>query len=383
MPTLSWIQEGDFTKVQANTTTIEPPTTEPIKPVFLCPFCGRAFDDRTNLSQHITSAHPASTPRLVVGSREMLSEISIYTEINASEVLVFDCTDAEISIDNAPFKSIAAHAIPKCLASMRQGRANLILFNKFAANAQPIKAKFDLRFRVIAAEDVAKADQMFIRYLGKPDPEVADVARFCSVVGSGSVKDYADCYADYVLVVLERDGRNEADNAGRRQFSTLSRLQAFQSPLANLVSSLMRFISNDFAAVEASRAAPLLNGAYAMFAKMEGGTAECWESLGQSVATDGEVRLVCPIDASTDAVLRRFDQLGTLPRWSSLVEDSLRAEVANPRLPSLDRAKINALWAANALRLGETTSAIEPLRALEVNNCFGRWASLWIERLEP
>lgn len=383
MPTLSWIQEGDFDKVQANTTTIEPPSTDPVEPIFLCPFCARAFGGRADLSQHITSTHPAATPRLIVGNQEMLSQLTIYNEIKESEVLVLDCTDAEVSVDNAPFKSVEAKAIPKLLANMREGRVNLNLFNRFAANAQPIKVSLDLRFRVIAAKDIAKADQQFIRHLGKPDPRVADVASYCKAAGGGSIKDYADCFANYVLVVLERDDHSGADNVGRRQFSTLSRLQTFQSPLAKLVSSLMRFVSNDFSAVEASKAAPLLNGAYAMFARMEAGIAKCWVSPVQPVAADGEARLICPIDASTDAVLRRFDQLGTLPRWSSLVEDSLRAEVANPRLPPLDRAKINALWAANALRLNEKTSAIEPLRALEVNNCFGRWASLWIERLEP
>lgn len=382
MPTLSFIWEGSLTTVLANTTTVDGPYDGPVSPVFPCPFCASSFGDQADLRRHIDAIHPAAVPRLVIGGLEMLSQKTIYASISADDVHVLDCTSAEISIDNGPFESMEIGAVPSQLAGMMQGRVQLHLYNRFALNSQPIRSVFDLRFRVISRAAFDKADTLFTLHLGKANPGTSDVDRFCRAVGDGPVQDYADCLADYVLVVLERDSEAAADAVGKRLFSTLARLQGFPSPVATLVSSLMKFISNDFSSVPSSKASALLHGAYAMFSRMEEGQPECWNPPEPEKSVDPEHRSLCPIDSSTDAVLRRYEQLGRLPRWTSLIEESVRTDVDNPRLPSLDRAKLNAIWAANALRLGSPQSALGPLRALEGNDCFGRWASLWIERLE-
>lgn len=374
--------EGSADKVYANTTSVDGPYFGPIEPVFPCPFCSSSFGDQANLRHHIEAIHPAAVPRLVIGGLEMLSQRIIYASISAEDVHILDCTSAEISMDNGTFESVEIDAVPKLLAGMMQGRVQLNVYNKFAGNSQPIKSVFDLRFRVISKADLERADTLFTLHLGKANPTTSDVDHFCRAVGDGPVQDYADCLADYVLVILERDSDVGTDAAGRRLFSTLARLQGFPSPVATLVASLMKFISNDFSSVPSSKASALLHGAYAMFSRIEEGQPECWDPPEPEKSVDPEHRLFCPIDSSTDAVLRRYEQLGRLPRWTSLIEESLRTDVDNPRLPSLDRAKLNAIWAANALRLGSPQSALGPLRALEGNDCFGRWASLWIERLE-
>lgn len=383
MPTLGWILETGGHEAPYRSAAAAGRYSGPVKQSFACPFCTGEFYDRDVRDQHISTAHPATTPRLVICGQEMLSERTVYTSFSHSDVLLLDCTHVEVSVDSAPLEPVDIITIPKMLARMKEGRADLRLLNKFAPSSPPIEARFDLRFRVIADREIKKADKLFIKYLAKPNPSVSDVDKFCQSVGHGSINDYADCLADYVLVVLKRDDDREHEHAGRRSFSTLSRLKNFSTPLANLVSSLMRFVSNDFTAVDASRASPALHRAYAAFAGLESEPGKGWDKFEFSPPPLIEGVLQCPIDSSTDAVLRRCDQLSALPRWTSLVEDSLRAEVANPRLFPLDRAKLNALWATNAMRLGAQVAALDPLRALEGNDCFGRWASHWVERLDP
>jgi hypothetical protein len=91
---------------------------------------------------------------------------------------------------------------------------------------------------------------------------------------------------------------------------------------------------------------------------------------------------VCPVDNGTTSVLRRASQALDAVRWTSLDDDEFRAETSLSALDPLDRIKLYVLWAYGAIRLGKPASAVEPLRELVGDHCFGRWAEAALEEYE-
>jgi hypothetical protein len=81
------------------------------------------------------------------------------------------------------------------------------------------------------------------------------------------------------------------------------------------------------------------------------------------------------VDNGSDMVTQLATHATKLLRWGSAAEEQFRALAERASLDSFDRAKIRALWAAAALRLGATNSAQRALRLLDGDPTFGPWAS--------
>ena len=381
MPTLGWILEDDFERWIGNNEAISPPYGGPATTHFLCPFCSQVFPEASGLNAHLGNSHVGSRPFLTIGASEPAKQSTFNRPVQRSQLCVVGATAAELSIDGGPWEHLANEELVRRLESLTHSRAQVRLENRFEAKATPVITDYDFRFRVIDDDSLALADRAFVDYLGRPDPDVAAVDAFVQAVGQGPVLDYARALGEYVLSVLIKDRapstgiRIKEVGSNYRSMSNraLRVLQPFDRPLARLLCALMRFSANDFSRFDPEIAFPPLRRAAALMTALSG-SATLARASAESEKEQTLRVPVCPIDIGTDIVLRRFDQLEALPRWTRAIEDQLRAESDQASLDPLDRVKLQAMWAYTALRLGSTAGAEEPLRRLDGNDCFGPWA---------
>jgi hypothetical protein len=81
-------------------------------------------------------------------------------------------------------------------------------------------------------------------------------------------------------------------------------------------------------------------------------------------------------------VTRLAKQAGELTRWGAAAEEQFSALAEQGGISALDRAKIRALWAASALRLGAGASAQKVLSLLDGDPTFGRWTAGKLAKVE-
>lgn len=379
MPTVGWIREGDLERFFAATSSIPDPA--PAKaPRHYCPFCHATFETNRQLGQHLVSDHIGGRPFVTFGGREPPSEEVVRTHLSPSEVAFFNTTTVKISFDKSIYIDSPNEAVAEALASASEQRIWLRLENIFETNAAPIRTEYGFDFKIYRADQLAVIDKLFVERLSRPDPTVPDVDGFLRDARRVGADEYADALADYVLAVLIKDGDTRAGiRPGERDYrrkynSALRVLKHFDRPLARLLSALIRFSSNDFNTI-ARTAFLSLDFANARLAPLTGKNGEVSQ---QASAIEGEEILaradVCPVDNGSDAVMRRADQLAALKRWSADIEDEIRSAVQLASLDPLDRVKIFALWADTTIQLQRPEAAVEPLRMLVGNDCFGAWA---------
>ncbi len=152
-------------------------------------------------------------------------------------------------------------------------------------------------------------------------------------------------------------------------------------PLAQLVSGLIRFSSNDFSAIRETEFKPL-DFANAWLAILAGKQSTPTHSGAASVGEAEGRTEVCPIDNGSDAVLSEAGYLASRSRWSADVEARISSVVGSANLDPLDRVKLLALWADTAIRLGQPKGALGSMRQLVGNDCFGEWAVSRLEEYE-
>jgi hypothetical protein len=309
----------------------------------------------------------------------------IRTAARRTELAFLNCTAVQVSVNGGASKVCSIEEAAAEL-SRSSGRVRIALENQFERAAAPITQLYDLQFRVPSEDELHRADRNFIASLAREDPRVADVDEFLQRDSYGGAAEYANALGDYVLGVLLKDGdpasgvRPSARDYRQKLNNALRVLQAFERPLARLICAFIRFSSNAFpyhsgltGHADLDRAAALLNQLAA------GGFATATNSASRKGARSRVA--VCPIDNGTTGVLRRASQCLDTVRWASL-DDEFRAETRLSALDPLDRVKLYALWAYGAVRLGKPASAVEPLRELVGNDCFGRWAEAALEEYD-
>lgn len=167
------------------------------------------------------------------------------------------------------------------------------------------------------------------------------------------------------------------------QNRALNILQNFDRPLAALLCAVMRFGLNDFTRWSEATGFARLDCANAVLGPLAQHTIT---AIGEAVPKrEGQTAQVftCPVDISTDMVTRVAGQMRELPRWGSPAEDQFGGLAERPSLDSYDRAKMRALWAATALRLGASKSAERALSLLDGDPTFGPWASEQLTSATP
>lgn len=388
MPTYGWIEDSDTRRWLENNENFPDPDGRPLPPRYPCPFCGALFLIVAELQNHLLVDHKGERPFLSLAGHEPQLQDSIRQSVRPDQILVFAGTNLELSVDGGPLRAVSAADLRSCIASARLTRLRLRIANQFEKAAAPVVTEYDLQFRIASTSELSAVDSSFVKHLGRSDPTIVEVDDFLQGTDASAARDYAAALADYVLAVLAKDGDPKTGISGkvqdyRRRFNgSIRTLQTFERPLAHLIASLARFSSNDFSSAGRRCDFGPLDAANSILGKLVNRAVDPEAHIESRRAPSEGRSIVCPIDAGTDNIVRRCEQLTSMPRWSTDIQEILRADCDRPSMDSLDRVKLQALWAWSAIRHGQRQNAVEPLRALVGNDCFGRWAAARLEECD-
>jgi len=377
--TVGWILEGDRDRFLAT----RDPTPAPgrARPSFQCPFCKDSFPDPDQLSSHVQQRHVVRRPFILISGSEPGAEDAIRPRPTLPSVEIFNCTELAAGFDGGPIQPIRPEALTRRLAKVRKATLRLRLVNRGDGLTQPVVQEY--RLRIVAPDEpsLAEVDQLFLERLGAAEVDLEKVGLFYDATSDGVAAEYAEALADYVRAVLLKDGDLRTGVSTRLhhyhevQNRALNVLQSFDRPLAKLLCALMRFGLNDFSRWTEASGFVHLDHAFAVLGPLAHETESQPEAGASKLPRKNAEVFVCPVDVGTDMVTRLASQMTELPRWGSAAEEQFSALAERAALDSLDRAKIRALWAAGALRLGATMSAQRALRLLDGDPTFGVWAS--------
>jgi hypothetical protein len=148
------------------------------------------------------------------------------------------------------------------------------------------------------------------------------------------------------------------------------------------LSALIRFGLNDFSRWREASGFRDLDHAYSILGPL--GQDDQTPAVSRSPlekANSARV-FVCPVDLGTDTVTRLAKQATELLRWGSAAEKQFCTLADQASADSFDRAKIRALWAVTAIRLGAAKSAEHATRLLDGDPTFGDWANRNLAKVE-
>jgi hypothetical protein len=384
--TVGWIFEGNLERFLAASERV--PEQKPAAPSFQCPFCKNSFQARDQLSSHVQTVHTIKRPFILVAGNEPGGDDILRAMVAPKSFEVFNCTALSAGLDGAPLQSVSRDTLCRQLSGLRRATIRIQLVNSGDGLVQPVIQEY--RLRVVAPDDasLAQVDKLFISTFGSEDVHLEKVGSFYEVTRDNTASEYAEALADYIRAALIKDGdthtgiSNRLYNYREIQNRALTVLQSFERPIARLVCSLLRFGLNDFSHWQQPSGFARLDEANAILGPLAFNIqARSQEVLGEK-EKDQSIRFVCPVDVGTDTVTRLAKQAVQLSRWGLAAEEQFIGIAGQATVDNLDRAKIRALWAITALRLGATDSAERALRLLDGDPTFGIWASHKLTRAE-
>jgi hypothetical protein len=374
--TVGWIFEGDRDRFLAAT---EPPfRVGSLAPAYQCPFCKHAFSASKLLSAHLESTHVVKRPFLLMAGTEPNSEDVIRATSIVSSLEIFNCTELLVGVDGEALRRIQRSELIQMLSKLTRATVRIRLLNAGDRLTAPVTQDYHLRVVVPNEASLARIDEQFVRELGTERVNLEKVGSFYQATRSGASAEYAEALADYVRAVLIKDGDPRTGVSTRLHHNqdiysrALNTLQSFERPLARLLCALMRFGLNDFSRWQEATGFEILDDAYSLLGPLaEFETAQPRRGQGSVVGANACV-FVCPIDVGTDGVTRLAKQAADLTRWGAAAEQQFSVLAEQTSISALDRAKIRALWACTALRVGANTSAQKALSLLDGDPTFGR-----------
>lgn len=376
--TVGWILEGDRDRFLFARDLTPAPTVA--SPFFQCPFCMTRFQQREQLNSHVQLSHVVKRPFLLIGGAEPGTEDVLRLGLDLVSVETFNCTDLSAGFDGEPVRSVSVSTLTRRLAKTRRAKVHLRLLNTGDGQTLPVVQEYHLRLVAPDETSLTKADELFLANLGTDGVDLDRIGSFYEATRGGAAAEYAEALADYVRAVLLKDGDPRTGVSTRLhhyhdiQNRALNVLQVFERPLAKLLCALIRFGLNDFSRWSEATGFNQLDHAYSLLGPIAEESKGSSEGVTFSIARSNAQVFVCPVDVGTDAVTRLAKQAAELARWGAAAEEQFSALAEQGSLDSFDRAKIRALWAAAALRLGARTSAERALRLLDGDPTFGPWA---------
>ena len=377
-------REDDLTRYLEATDT--PLVWGSLAPVYLCPFCNETFEDRQLLSSHLSSRHRGRRPILLIAGWEPERITTIRQRLWAPQIVVENCSDVHMQINGTRRDGLLQQDIPQILALESDAVIELELVNCFDDMAAPIRQSYRLEFCIPNKSSLDAVDRAFIEHLTIDKLEMAQVSAFLSDRRcEGVVCDYADALGSYargLLVKNQAIGTGvtlPAFEADDLYGSALQRLKDFQRPLTTVICGLVRFATNDFSFAHWLTGFYRLDRCNAFLSPLAGFAPPSVEVLA------GETRRavvgLCPFDQAIDRILDLAGRLDRQTQWGPTLHENCRQASEARTLAPRDRAKVRALWATTALRLGADKIALEPLRQLRATYPFGAWATEELDRI--
>ncbi|MCU9849266.1 hypothetical protein OEZ60_14780 [Defluviimonas sp. WL0024] len=379
MPTVGWIREGDLDAFYEGTERTPDPGP-PKEPSFSCPFCASLFPSQSVFHDHVYAKHRVERPFIMMRGREPSAHAVLRSPLALPEIAVANTSHAMVCLDGAEPEQVSIDRLKKIVAETSQAELKLELVNATEERATPVVTQYGFSFRIAEKADLKRVEEAFREILVAESITRNSIGSFLADKRTqGPGKEYASGLADYCLGILIKE-RPQGENL-TTPFSryrelygrALDILKDFPSPLAKLITCIIRFSLNDF------ENGGERTGYWELDLAIELLSDPSSASLTRRLESDAR-RPVCPIDHGTGRMLELSKHLTAQPRWSPILDDECRALAHSDLLDATDHQKAFAIWAASAWRLGSTDSALEPLTQIAEIYPFSRWASKYLEQ---
>ncbi|MEJ7784052.1 MAG: hypothetical protein WKF96_04545 [Solirubrobacteraceae bacterium] len=344
-----------------------------------CPICPELLADEAALAEHLGSAHPLSSPRLLVGGDVVIGERIFHRRSHPGTLEVANATEISVSENGGPSQPWSIAALRDTIAEASSVVLDVTLRNRRAGDGASAGDHVRLRLDIPDPAAVEAADRCFEELIACEELDEHRLDRFVDAVAeSPGAARYGSALHEYGVALLIKDqARGTADSlpfaAHREKLQrSLGVLRHFpERPVARAVCGFIRFALNDFADGNPRTGVRELDG--------------CMDALGELASMGAprpRSRMVprsdvvgrCPTDHATSFILDRWD----LSAATQELVDNARAGATTPE----DAAKCLAL----ALRLVRDTSSAragELARRLTNDPVFGAWARRIVEDAAP
>ena len=353
--TIGWIYEGDqdrwYETVGHGEHQIQ---TGPV--LCTCAICEKQFPDSDALSRHFSLEHPIERPILLIDNHEPLHSELIASPIRPNAVAALGCTEIRLSVDGQPDVLVSPDTLAKELATQRCAHARVELINRRAVDGASTETRYELSIRVPDSTNLRKIDDGFVRHLANDSLNMGSIRRFCEefedIYGE---MDYINGLVSYAKAVLTKDHTPEsgitlpfaayADHL-RQSIRVLS---LYSTPLAKLLTRVIRLNLNEFAMSERRTGAPALDRTYEIFSRLAYGVD--LEGISKLERRSPTIP-ACPTDSVTERII------ALTGRWPQLAEPDLRyldGACLSSSIAMVDRVKTAALRGAYDHLQGQTT----------------------------
>jgi hypothetical protein len=122
--------------------------TPPGPPDEICPFCAEHFRDQKSLIEHLSAAHRADRPILLLYGREPDRRCYIRHRLPAERILLQNCTSARLRVNGREPVDIPSNQVSRLLSSDDDSIVELELENRFDASAEPMRQFYQLTILV-------------------------------------------------------------------------------------------------------------------------------------------------------------------------------------------------------------------------------------------
>jgi hypothetical protein len=376
MPTVSWIRESAEDRYFAAMHEKSVPSFPAQPPA--CPHCAKTFRT-TDLAEHIRVAHPMLRPILIIGGHPAPTEVIIRRRSSKLDLHLINTSRSTAEIDGADACAVSRETLLRLLETGIDSTITLQLTNTRAVDNASAHSAYKIKTRVPTEKGVRYVDDTFREILAREEISRADVDLFADRAKGHGADEYADGLYHYAVGLRAKDHINDNGNAISytkyvEKFQTADAIVSeIPSPLADTISTCIRFNLNEFALSRRSTGIAALDEAISFFAPLT-------DHVAASVRVNEKIRKgtsvpACPIDRVTNAVLQLVVDVPRPKRLDQSQVDTLKGLIVSGLTSVLDRAKLRALLARRALDCGAPALAIPELRSLSHDPTFGPWAT--------
>ena len=374
MPTVGWILED---AVERFWEAKSPSSSPSVATVYFCNHCRRTFQTAQELRAHHSVHDPLELPSLFHGGSVLPRESVLRSSTSLNDLDLLECKQCEVQIDCGSWKRLTSKEFLEQFCRAKNAHWHVRLKNKRPSDNAEVYEHYTILFKVADDAELDLIDESFLENVVASEVTHEALSKFQNTLpANGGSRDYGEALGNYALaLVLKTKETAFVGPIGFNEFaikmqSALGVLRFFSRPVADAVSSCIKFNINDFSTSERSLGQPV-DAALSFFSRLlhEGKAIEVKWKKGRS-------RPICPIDAISG---RLMDACCLLVNKQCPSSEELEAlcQLQQGTLPlsEQDLTKVKVVCAFSYLKLNMNQAAIPHLNSLRFHAVFGPWAS--------
>ena len=186
--------------------------------------------------------------------REPSAHAVLRSPLALPEIAVANTSHAKVSLDGAEPEQVSIDRLKKIVAETSQAELKLELVNATEERATPVVTQYGFSFRIAKKADLKRVEEAFREILVSELITRNSIGSFLADKWTkGPGREYASGHREYdclgILIKERPEGENLTTPFSRyRELygRALDILKAFPSPLAKLITCIIRFSLNDF-----------------------------------------------------------------------------------------------------------------------------------------